>query len=138
MVWHIFEDHCDVTATSHVTELCQVSAMVSQRWQSQVISTSIYSVHSSHRKYRLFLPKKALLHNHRLALYLCSLMITRIINHQPPIITVIIRAIFNNHCDYSNSPILLVHHLWKFRSHDIHYDLANKLYASTLVTRSST
>ena len=31
-------------------------------WPSQVIWISIYSPHSSHRKYRLFLKQKALLH----------------------------------------------------------------------------
>ena len=32
-------------------------------WQSQVTSISIYSPLSSRREYRLFLPKKALLHS---------------------------------------------------------------------------
>src|SRR5208282_3884698 len=37
-----------------------------QRWlASQVTSTSIYSPASSHRKYKLFSPKKALLHIYR-------------------------------------------------------------------------
>jgi len=43
---------------------CSGSESCNCKWQSQVTSTSIYSPYISRRKYRLFLPKKALLYRH--------------------------------------------------------------------------
>jgi hypothetical protein len=61
---------CHVAATSHVAEvshaLAIALALALTLAASQVTSTSIYSPYISRRKYRLFLSKKALLHNNTL------------------------------------------------------------------------
>ena len=113
----------------------QYSWMILNSCAHQAISANLPKQQPRRHLRRLIMILCGMIWN-TLPLYLCSPRIARIIDRRPPITAVIVRAISNNHCDYSNSAILLAHRLWKFRSHDIHY--ATKLYASTLVTRSST